>query len=109
MSKRLLCAFVFLFVFSFSLAGGAASEEKTWTGWITDTSCGARGNNAGHAACAKRCVGRGEKYALYTSEGELYVVEPQEKITGYAAQEVKVKGTLEGETITITSIEKAGD
>ena len=109
MSKRLLCAFVFLFVFSFSLAGGAASEEKTWTGWITDTSCGARGNNAGHAACAKRCVGRGEKYALYTSEGELYVVEPQEEVTGYAAQEVKVRGTLEGETIKIISIEKAGD
>ena len=36
-------------------------------------------------------------------------MEPQEKVTDYAAQEVKVKGTLEGKTIKITSIEKAGD
>ena len=109
MSKRLLCAFAVLFAISFSLAG-AASEEKNWTGWITDTSCGARGNNAGHAECAKRCVGRGEKYALYTSdEGKLYVVEPQEKVADYAAKEVKVKGTLEGKTIKIISIEKVGD
>ena len=109
MSKRLVCALAVLLVVAFALAG-AAGEEKSWTGWITDSSCGAQGANAGHAACAKRCVGRGEKYSLYTSEaGKLYVLEPQEKAADYAAKEVKVKGTLEGKTIKISTIEEAGD
>jgi hypothetical protein len=28
----------------------------TWTGWISDSSCGAKGANAGHKACAGTCI-----------------------------------------------------
>ena len=70
---------------------GNKEKKAVRTGWITDSSCGAQGANSGHAACAKRCVGRGEKYSLYTPEaGKLYVLEPQEKAADYAAKEVKV-------------------
>ena len=104
MTKRLLCTFAILVVAGFGLAG-LAGEEGNWEGWITDTSCGAKGTNSEHAACAKRCVGRGENYALYTTDkGKLYVVEPQEKAAEFAGKEVKVAGVLEGNTIKITSI-----
>jgi hypothetical protein len=33
-----------------------AAASKTWTGWISDSACGAKGANADHVACAKKCV-----------------------------------------------------
>ncbi len=34
----------------------AADSSMSWTGWISDSSCGAKGANAGHKACAIDCV-----------------------------------------------------
>jgi hypothetical protein len=34
----------------------AADSTMSWTGWISDSSCGAKGANAGHKACAIDCV-----------------------------------------------------
>jgi len=34
----------------------AADSAMSWTGWISDSSCGAKGANAGHKACAIDCV-----------------------------------------------------
>jgi len=33
-----------------------AADGMSWTGWISDSSCGAKGANAGHKACAIDCV-----------------------------------------------------
>ena len=50
----------------------SAKNGSSWTGWITDSDCGAKGASANHADCAKKCVAdKGAKYVLYnTSEQE---------------------------------------
>ena len=42
-----------------SIAGvttNASDKTMTWTGWISDSHCGAKGTNAAHKACASTCV-----------------------------------------------------
>jgi hypothetical protein len=39
-----------------SLATVADSKTMTWTGWISDSHCGAMGMSASHKACAETCV-----------------------------------------------------
>ncbi len=107
MTKRLLiCAFALVVLAGLSLAAGKA-KEGSWTGWVTDTKCGAKGTNPEHAACAKKCVGEGtEKYALYTpADKKIYVLDPQDQAAAHVAHQVTVKGTVEGDTIKISSIE----
>jgi hypothetical protein len=34
----------------------ADDKSMSWTGWISDSHCGAKGTNAAHKACASLCV-----------------------------------------------------
>jgi D-alanyl-D-alanine carboxypeptidase len=34
----------------------ADKGAQTWTGWISDSSCGAKGANAQHRDCATKCI-----------------------------------------------------
>jgi hypothetical protein len=112
MGKRLLISLVaLLFVAGLTLAADKHAKEGSWTGWITDTHCGAKGDNAKHADCAKKCVeGHNAKYALYNpADKKVYVLDPQDKAAGHAGHHVKVTGTVEGDTIKVKSIEMTGE
>ncbi len=76
---------------------------------MTDTICGAKGANASHAACAKQCVSqKGAKFALYnTADKKVYVLDPQDKAESYAGQQVTIKGSVNGDTIAVSSITAA--
>lgn len=105
---------VVLAVFGVFLAASAtlfAQGKDSWTGWVTDTHCGARGDNAKHADCAKKCVETmGAKYALYSpAEKKVYVIDQQEKAAPFAGKHVKVTGTVEGDTIKLASIEAVAE
>lgn len=107
MSKRLLiCALVL--VLSAAIVGATQGKDGSWTGWVTDTHCGAKGDNTKHADCARKCVeGMGAKYALYNpTDKKVYILEPQDKLTAMAGKLVKVTGTVDGETIKFGSIEE---
>jgi hypothetical protein len=112
MGKRLL-VFVMVLVFaaSLTLAGDKEKKDGSWVGWVTDTHCGAKGANAKHADCAKKCVETHDaKYALYTpADKKVYVLEPQDKAAGHAGHHVKVTGTVDGEKIQVKSIEMTGE
>lgn len=92
---------------SFALAG----DEGSWTGFITDTQCGAKGAKAEHASCAAKCVKEhGAKYALYTSaDQKVWVLSNQEEAAKMAGKEVTVKGKADPAkmTIEVASMEPA--
>jgi len=113
MKKRLFfVGLAVLLAAGISLAGEKGkSEDKAYVGWVTDTHCAAKGAKEGHADCATKCVkGMGAKYALVTpDDGKVYTLDPQDKAAEHAGHHVKVKGTLEGDTLKVASIEMTGE
>jgi hypothetical protein len=107
--SRVLIVAVVVGLASFVFAGD--TTEGSWTGWVTDTGCGAKGAKAEHAACAAKCVKeKGAKYALYTPDDkQVWVLSDQEGAGKLAGQEVTVKGKADKEkmTIEVASIEPA--
>jgi hypothetical protein len=105
---RALLAALIVSLASFALAAGV---EGTWSGWVTDTGCGAKGAKAEHAACAAKCVKEhGAKYALYTpADKQVWVLSNQDEAAKMAGKEVTVKGTADKEkmTIEVASMEAA--
>jgi hypothetical protein len=107
MVKRLmLCAAAILFIGGLSMAGQDAGKSGTWSGVVTNDKCGAKDASAKGAACTKGCVAnKGAKLALYdTDNKKVYVLDPQDKATGHEGHDVTVQGTLDGDTIHVTSI-----
>jgi hypothetical protein len=88
----------------------ASSSEGSWTGWVTDSVCGAKGAKASHTDCAAKCVKeKGAKWALYNSaDQKVYILDPQDGAAEHAAHHVKVKGTLDGDTIHVSSYKMIG-
>ena len=81
----------------------------TWTGYISDSMCGAKGANSNHADCAAKCVKEhGAKYVFVNDEDKkVYAIDDQEKVASHAGHHVTVKGTVEGDSLKLTSIEMA--
>lgn len=79
-------------------AAMAADKVQTYTGVITETMCGAKHTMgiSPDAKCVRDCVKmdpRKWKYALLVGN-ELYVLSDQQTPEKFAAQKVKVTGTL---------------
>lgn len=51
-----MCSLLALMLAAISLATFAENKTMTWTGWISDSHCGAKGMSADHKACAETCV-----------------------------------------------------
>lgn len=104
--RWMLCAVAVLFIVGLSMAGQDAGKSGTWSGIVTNDKCGAKDASAKGAACTKGCVAKqGAKLALYDADTKkVYVLEPQDKATGHEGHDVTVQGTLDGETIHVTSI-----
>jgi len=50
-----------------SLKTRADDKTMSWTGWISDSHCGAKGMSADHKACAQTCVKtKGASYVFVT-------------------------------------------
>jgi hypothetical protein len=94
------------------LAAFASAADKTWTGQISDSMCGASHAKmiAGHAGmterdCTLACVKGGGKY-VFVSEGKVYKVANQELalLQTHAGQTVQLTGDMKGDTITVSNI-----
>lgn len=109
MKKRLLfCAFALMVTLGFTVS---AQKDGAWTGWVTDSHCGANGAKESHADCAKKCVkDQNAKYALYNpADKKVYQLDAQDKAAALAGKHVKVAGTLSGDAIKVKSIEAAAE
>lgn len=114
MAKRLIFSVLVLLVaVGIGLAGEKSKEGKEFVGWVTDTHCAAKpkGQKEGHGDCATSCVkNMGAKYALFTpSDGKVYTLDPQDTVAAHAGHHVKVKGSVEGDTLKVESIEMTGE
>lgn len=90
----------------------AFAQEKTFTGTVSDSMCTTNHmlkemKAANQAECVRKCVKDSFDYALVVGK-DYYILKgnPQE-LDKYAAQRVTVKGTLQGDTLTATSITPA--
>lgn len=78
----------------------AQTNEKTYTGVITDTMCGSDHAHMGvspDTKCVRDCVKSNPtkwKYALLTDDKKVLVLSDQATPEKFAAQKVKVKGVL---------------
>jgi len=102
MMKKVTLLFGGLLLMS-CMAWGA---DKTWSGVISDSSCGTKHATASAdaAACVAKCVSGGGKYVL-TSKGKVYQLDPQDKVSSdLAGKKAKVTGTLDGETIKVSAV-----
>jgi len=111
--KRALSMFGLLaaLVATLSLAKVTIAKDMTWTGWISDSGCGAKGANAAHKACAEKCVKeKGASYVFVDSKTKkVYAIHNQDAITeANLGQEVKVTGMKESDgSLHVNSIANA--
>jgi hypothetical protein len=110
MFKRvMLCSAALVFAASLTLAGQEMGKKGTWSGVITNDMCGAKDASADKAQCTRTCVKEhGAKYALYNpADKKVYILDPQDKAAGHEGHNVTVQGTLNGDTIHVTSFTMA--
>jgi hypothetical protein len=83
--------------------------DGSWTGYISDSVCGAKGANEKHADCATKCVKeKGAKYVFVNdADHKVYNVDAQEKVAAHAGHHVTVKGSVEGDNLKLSSLEMA--
>jgi len=83
----------------------AAAKDMTWDGWISDSKCGAKGANAAHAACAKKCIDTGEKPVLVTDKDQKVVpIANPDAVANNIGQHVKVSGTIDNGTLHVDKV-----
>jgi Protein of unknown function (DUF5818) len=87
----------------------AMAADNSWTGWISDSQCGAKGANEKARDCTIKCVKEhGAKYVFVNdADKKVYVVDAQDKVADHAGHHVTVKGTIDGDTLKLTSIDMA--
>jgi hypothetical protein len=95
MVKRGLLVIGLIGLYVISMTALAAAADMTWAGWISDSKCGAKGANAAHAACAKKCIDAGEKPVLVTDKDQKVVnIANADAVKGHEGHHVQVTGTM---------------
>jgi hypothetical protein len=93
-----MCSLLAVLLATISLAAIADNQTMTWKGWISDSSCGVKGANAAHKACAKTCMkDKGASWVFVTEPDQKIIpIQNQNAIDGDKdlGQEVMVKGHL---------------
>src|SRR5215207_5978079 len=105
--KKTFVGFVaVLAVAALALPFANAGTQGTWTGWVTDESCAAKGAKAEHKDCALKCIENGGKLVFYnTADEKIYALDNQAAAKEHLGHEVKVTGEAEGTDIKVEKIE----
>ena len=90
--------------------GSVAALADQMTGYISESGCGAKHHavSAKNTACIDACLKKGSDPVL-VSEGKVmkFDADSKEKAKAFAGQNVKIDGTMDGDMVKITSIDKA--
>ena len=87
------------------LSLSAFAKDGAWAGWISDSKCAAKGANAAHEACTKKCVASGEKPVLVTdADGKVVPIDNPDAVKDQLGKHVEVKGTLANGSVHVKSV-----
>lgn len=83
--------------------------DGSWTGYISDSKCGAKGAKEGQADCTTKCVKEhGAKYVFVNdADKKVYAIDDQDKVAAHSGHHVTVKGSVEGDTLKLSGIDMA--
>ena len=99
-----------LATFLVASVGSVAALADQITGYVSEAGCGAKHSAVSAAAtkCVEGCIKKGADPVL-VSEGKVmkFDADSKEKAKAFAGQNVKIDGTMDGDTIKVTSIDKA--
>jgi len=92
--------------FCMLMAAAAYAKDTTYAGWISDDRCAAKGANAQHEGCAKKCVAAGEKPVLVTDkDGKVVPIDNPDAVKDVIGKHVAVKGSMTaGGAVHIASV-----
>lgn len=97
--------YLLLVVLVFSIAVTNAGDKGKWTGFISDSDCGTKGNNKEHADCAKKCIAAGATPVFVVGE-KVYTINNPEKVAKFIGQKVTISGTITGDALEIEKVGK---
>jgi hypothetical protein len=94
---------VVLIASALAFAGGGS-----WTGYIVDDKCGVKAAHEGAEDCTAKCVKQGAKLVFVNdADKKVYTIADQDKVSAHAGHHVAVKGSVEGDTLTVASVDMA--
>ncbi len=100
---------VFASVLAVSLGSFGAFADDI-SGYVSESHCGAAHNapSAANTACINKCL-KGGSDPVLVSNGKVmqFDAESKAKAKAYAGDNVKIDGTMNGDVVTINSIDKA--
>ena len=105
MKKVLLICLAVCFLLALSaLAFDDMGKSSTVNGWVSDDKCGAKGANAGAAACTKKCLEGGAKMVIVTDKDQkVLMVENPDALKGHEGHHIAVTGSVKGDSIHVDS------
>jgi hypothetical protein len=95
--KVVLALVLLLSVFSLTAMAGE------WTGYISDSKCGAKGAKDEHADCAVKCV-KGGASPVFVSGGKVYQIDDASKVQEHIGHKVTITGELKGDTVQVETV-----
>jgi hypothetical protein len=106
--KKLLAICMVLSVM-FLLVGVMFADDmgkaETVKGWVSDSKCGAKGANAGAAACTKKCIEGGASAVVVTDgDNKVLAVDNADTLKGHEGHHVAVTGHVKGDSIHVESV-----
>lgn len=90
-----------LAVFSFAAMSAFAAD---FSGYIVDTNCSTKKAMLGNEACAAKCIKGGSAAVLVDADGKVYKIADQDKVVAHAGHKVTITGTMDGDSIKVTSV-----
>jgi hypothetical protein len=87
-----------------------AAQAEELTGYVSDAMCGAKHHEVSEAntKCVTGCLKHGDPVLVSGDKVMKFDKDSVEKAKTFAGQNVKIDGSVDGDTVKITSIDKAG-
>jgi hypothetical protein len=93
MKKVLVASLAVVLLCALAVSAGEKASGNTMKGWVSDVMCGAKGANAGHESCTKKCADAGQMLVFVSdAEKKVWTIENPEALKGHEGHHVAVTG-----------------